>query len=539
MKKGRSTQSLVNTFPGWSNTRVDEQSGGYQFLNVVGRRLDDLRKQAAQITDNYYLPTSVVSDIDVFYQFRLPGDFEFTKEDDDDTELLYTAPSVSGVVNGSWYSVAATDDNDVEDFWYNQNPSRLSLVETVTDDHVLIQGTVDDSPLNPLTPSGLLHSPNRLTVKLSGGDQYFDVLDNQVISRGLVQIEGTTREGAEVTEELAFVHDETLQTFRDFKAINASGVRVYGVSPTDTDVLVTSAHFQADDYPVNYQLDSAVTGEDMPLFWAVGSGVQSGVNTVDLLKYDIDELELRLGGFVTKQVALQQEILDIEGSGMVPKDIALEPHSERLWVATDYHLHVFDAELPFPDLSVLRGKDYDAISVIEPNTYYTVLGEEIELNYIWRKPTVGLVKHRVWVEKPDGTQYSLEDGAEVTYHTDSTSWVFGEPTRRKIRDTEFYTLDQRGDYVYTLEVTYTDESTSIDKRVVSVLYQEAQAEYALAPLGITTAVVGVDFDSEYKLWVLDASGVKYQLDRHHDVMLIDFERKILYFREPYDQVRVV
>jgi hypothetical protein len=538
-EKGRSTQAIVNSFPDWANVRKDEQSLGYQLINPAGKLIDDLRKQLTRVGDNYFLPTSIISDIDVYYKASLSSDFEFTKDDDDDTDFIFTPPTVSGVVSGGTsYSVTIAENNDIETFWYTPVPSRLSLSTTNEEDHFIASGVINSSPLNPASET--VHLTNQLTVTVSGGTSFIGVQPDGSVRRSIIQISGKNREGAGLTEELLFVHDETQKTINEFSEVAVSGIRIYGIQDPDVaTVVVTSASFNEVDYPINYEgFDETVTREAMPLFWSLGTS-EEGVNTLDLSKYDIDNLELRIQGFTTKQVILQQELLNEEGTNITPLDLAIEPHSSRIWVVDSGNLYIYSDALPYANLSSLEGKNYHANSVIEPNTYYTTIGEEIEVNYVWRRPVQGLVAHRVWLTKPDGTTKSLEDGAEVTYHTDRSSWIYGEPKKRMIRDTEFYTLDQHGDYVFSLEVSYADDTKEIDKRVVSVIYQEPAAQFSLSSLGITNNCIGVDFDSEYNLWVLDNQGIKYKINRHYDKMLIDFSRKIIYFRELYESVQII
>jgi hypothetical protein len=539
--KGRSTQQLVNTFPTWSNIRNDEQSLGFQLLNTVGQEIDDLLSQLDQANNNHFLSTSRVSDIDVFYIYELPGDYEFTKDDDDDTDFTYTPPTVSGVKDDVNYAVTIAEDNNIESFWYTNVPTRLSIGDTTSNAHMITSGPLTSSPFPVLTVSGWCHIPNHLTIKIEGGTSYLGLEDKNLVRKGLVQIEGLTREGLEVTEEIVFLHDETQQTIHEFKSIEPSGIRVYGVEDPDVaELVVTSANFNADDYPVNYpDIGATVEDESLPLFWSLASGVNSSIQTLALKKYDTDDPDLRMDGFATKSVLFKQEILD-EGAGTItPLDLAVEPHSNRVWVVDSSKLYLYTSDLPYPDLSVLAPKDYQAESVIEPESYYVTKDDSVEINYVWRKPTNGIVAHRVWMIKPDGTKKSIESGVEVTYYSDSSSWIYGEPRTRKIREAEFHTLDQRGDYVFCLEVSYTDETTSLDKRVVSVLSQSALAEYDLSALITGVTIAGVDFDSEYKMWVLDSAGTKHEIVRHHDIMLIDFKRKVVYLRELYDQVRVM
>lgn len=536
--KGRSTQHIVNTFPSWSDIRKDEQSLGYQLINPIGKVLDDLKSQLEKVRDNYYISSANIGDLDIFYTVYLPDTFEFSRNIDDNTDLTYSAPTVSGIQNDINYSVTLAERNNVETFWYLAVPDRISLIEEVNENHILVTGLLLGSPFAPLTSSGLTHIPNKLTITLEGGNSYITLQDNNMTSRGIIQIEGVTREGLPLTEELSMFWDGQIQTQHDYRSLNETrAVRVYGIEdPTTTFITVASANFNASDYKVNYELDMSVDKEPLELFWALGSGL-TGQKTLDLKKYETDNLELRLEGFVDKFVLIQQELLNQSGMNIIPRDLTIQPYSDNIWIIDDTNLYLYSAKFPYSDLELLEGKQYDAYAVIEPSSYYAIKDEEITLEYVWRRPVIGLVAHRVWVQKPDGTKKSLENGIEVDYHTDRTSWIFGEPTDRLIRPTEFYTLNQRGSYLYTLEVVYTNQTTSIDKRVISVLYQEPLAQFYLPSISIPE-VIGIDMDSEQKLWVLGTNGYKYQIHLHYDKMLIDFSKKILYFREPYERVRV-
>jgi hypothetical protein len=533
-KKARSTQSIVNTFPSWSNTRKDEQSLGFQFLNVIGHQFDDFKKQIKNNIDSFYLPTSNISDIDVYYKYKLSPTFEFV-EDTDNTEILFIPPVVTGAIDDVNFNVIMAEKNDIETFWYKAIPSRISLNGTNNENHIIASDTTNKSPFSPASEE--LHIPNKITVKISGGTSFLELYENNFLRKAIIQITGTTREGIKVTEELLFLHNETQQTWREFKSIDLKGIKLYGFEDADSTLAtISSAAFNQTDYPINYELDADIYGDDMPYFWALGSTPTVGAYSLDLKRYDTNDLELRIQGFTTKHVVLSQELQNTAGENFIPLDLTIEPHSSRIWIVSATKLYLFEESFPYPDLSVLNKKQYDACSVIEPSSYYAVIGEEIELDYLWIRPVNGMVAHRAWVQKPNGNKYSLENGDEVDFHTGPSSWIFGEPLKRKIRDTEIYTLDQRGDYIYSLEVKYANETTSIDQRIVTVSYIKPLAEFNLASLDITAQ--GIDFDSEYKMWILGSNGTKYQINLHYDNMLIDFRKKILYFREPYEKIAV-
>jgi len=537
--KARSTQKLVNAFPSWSAVRQDEQSLGFQLMNTIAKELDSLRKQMKIIGDNYHISTANISDIDIYYSFKLPQSFSFSAPNTDFTSLGFLFPSVSGLVNDTWYDILGVTANNIKSFWYETVPTRLTVEDYSTISPLVASGFVYQSPLDLLIDSGLVHYPNRLSVKVEGGSTFLSINDNLVSERGIVQITGENRQGREITEEVYFIHDETILTRNEFSYVAPSGIRVYGIKEYNEAFLtVQSADFNADDRKINYELDTTTEKEDLFLFWKVGTSV-SGLSTLDLVKYDTDSLDLRLGGFVSKHTFLQQELKDASGLTYNALDVCVQPNSDFLWIADDNNrLHVYKSDLPYFDMSNITSKNYDAISIIEVDNYYKVLYDEVTVDYVWLKPTTGMVAHRVWVEKPDGNKYSIEDGVEVTYHTDESSWIYGEPHSRQIRGTDIFTLDQYGQYIYSLEVEYTDGTVSIDQRIVLVSAVQALATYLLYDTIEGVEIEGIDFDSEHHLWVMSASGVSYKLDFHYDVMIADPRRKVLYFREPYDLVRV-
>jgi hypothetical protein len=532
--KAHSTQRLANSFPPWSRVRDDDQSVGFQFLNSLGLAHDDLWKQLIRTRDDQYLSTVPVSEIGRHYQFVLPAAFDFAR-DIDHTELLYDPPTVSGYQHDDWHTISLARDNDIKHFWYEANPTRVALSGvTAAPDQVLASGWVSGSPFIP--GNAALSSNNRLAVTVSGGSSFLGVDEGQV-TRGLIQIDGTTPEGVFVSEEIPFVYDETQLSTYEYATI--SGVRAYGIDDPDTTLVeVRESRFNQLDYESAYYIDYSNTGDDIPLFWGIYNSVrENGYPSLDLVAYNQEDVELRIFGFVDKYEMLSAELLDTSENPIYPLDLAVEPHSDRLWVVDANKLYLYKSDLPYPSLQGLEGSMQGAQSQIEIDEPYLLRDQEVTVRYRWMRPNSGLRRHRVWMEEPDGTQYSVEDGVLVAYHTDNTSWFVGEPLHRDIRGFDTFTLDQLGTYIFSLEVEYIDGETELHRRLAHTLSMEPEAELDLSALGFP-AVVGVDVDSEYNLWVLCGDGQKRKLFLSYDLMLVDYENKTIYFRDEYSQVRV-
>ena len=561
MTRGRSTQGIVNTFPPWSNIRSDEQSLGRQIMNSVALNFDDLSSQLQNVEDNFYILSSHVEDPDVFYSLALPSTYSFAKDPADNSPLPFTPPTVSGLIGMTSYALITSEDNTLRNFWYEIPPFSFSVDETLVEAAVLASGQLITGSFIPLLASGF-HT-NRLTFKLSGAQSCLGIEDENILRRGVVLLHGQNRQGMEIEEEIPLLFDTIQQTMNEYSYLYPNdGIRVIGVQPNTAEFLLTTANFVSEYRPVSYELDSTENDDPRPLFWGLGES-SLGYSTLDLQEYQNADIELRLEGFTEKQVVLQQELYDKEGNHINALDFVNEPHSDRIWIVDSEKIYLFSADLYSPSYKQLTKKQYDAASIVELNSYYAVLGDTIEVDYTWMKPTTGIDAHRAWVTKPNGSMLSLENGVEVAYHTDQSSWTYGDINDRRIRPTEFYALNQLGDYIYSLEVKYSDGSSSIDQRICSVISQDAIQEWTLTSIGVSGVIEGIDIDSEGKIWLLVSivPGAGYgsatfgtsiyggagtggnlteriRLLPFYTSLLIDFDNKVLYTREAFDSIEV-
>ncbi len=526
-----STQSLANAYPPWSNVHSDEQSVGFQLLNYgMGKYLDDLNQQLAHLVGNQYLSTSRISDPDKYYSVQLPANFEFTQIDTDNTQLSYSFPSITGHIDSTTYTVSGV--NTAKDFWENILPTTITInnTESSINNFLIASGLITQSPF-PILETELAF-PNKLSISITGATSFYNVLNNTV-SPGIVSIFGTTRERISITEDVYFTENETQQTLHNFATV--SGINTYNITGDNAFIEVEANNFNNSLYPIAYQYSGSTPEKNyIPMYWEIGASSVLNFSTLKLTKDIYGDIDLKNAGFTDRDTIQEWELLDESYSNITVLDIAPEPNSNRIWAIDASKLYCFDTSLFYPNTKNLLGKNYNAECSIQPSSYYSVRGEEVSLDYTWNRQTKGLVKHRVWVDFPNGTQYSILNGSMITYTSDDNSWVFGEPLDKTIRASDFFTLSQRGDYVFSLEVYYTDDTTTIDKRIISNIYKLPQKSWSLSTIGLTNPVVGIDIDSEYKIWILDNTGTKTELSKFYDIFMVDYKKKVIYTREKYN-----
>lgn len=533
-------QRLANSYPSWSAVRNDIESIGWQFFNSLGGIFDDFVKQVKGRATELYLASSPVNDLDTCYKLRLPEDFIFTKKNENDTELNYESPTVSGQVSSTYYQVSLAEDNEVENFWRSAVPSRLEYIEskTGTDAQYLVaSGFAFETFLNPLVTE--LSVPSRLFITTVSGEQYIGISDTNEISRGLVQIIGESRYGVELTEELIFLHDDKQPTQNEFAII--SGIYVRSMSNRDDiHVSIRSMDFNSGPYSTAYQLEyDKDINEDVPSFWDLGEGITPNTSTLDYVLYEHPELEVRVGGFPLTYAAIRQDLLDLAGNAVSAMDMAVQGHSDHLLVVDNSKLYYYSAFLPYMNLKSLKGRSSYRACEIRTDGDYVINGDTLTLEFVWIDSSKGLKRHQVLAEHEDGTKYAVTGGILTSYSSSVEYWEFGEPLGRYLRAPVEIILPKTGIFTFSLHAVLGDDTTEIDKRViVSSPQQSPLAEFDLSSLGITNNVEGIHIDADNYIWILDNVGTIHKLERHYDTMLIDYRERTIYFRENYDKVFV-
>lgn len=530
-RKSRVTQSIANGWPDWTRIRTDEQSVGQSFINSVALGLEDLILESQRGYKNLYLTTAFPGEIDQTYKLTLPNYFEFTTQGNQ-LNQQFNSPEVSGLIDSNWVDITEIHNNSIQDFWYQALPTRLSLEESFPNsNHLVASGLSTDLSLQ-LIDSGLFLN-NRLTVITQTGP-LVEVEANNNILRSKVRITGVNWKLNSDTEDVVFLFPESKQTFKPWSSVS----RVQCVDfPTETLVHIYSHQFNQQNYLDSFDTVSQFSSsrENLPMFWSLGQ-TSSGYSTLDLQRYTVDKAIDLLPVTPQFETIRRWELLDNDGDSVLIQDIQPVPFQQKIIGASNNKLYIWDTYQELPNIQVLTQRTPDALITIELDNDYPLREEDIEVNLVFSKPIKTIVRNRLSIQYPDGTEWGiLADGSLVS--TSSDYYLRDETSNRFIRSTVFITTEDLGQHILTFECQYLDNSIEIAQRAFVVQSKEALVELSFS--NITTAASGIDIDHQNQLLILTTSGIIHQINRHYDYCLIDFDNKELLLREDYDQVKVI
>jgi len=492
--------------------------------------MEKMEKELIKMKANQYLTTANLDEIDITYKTVLPTTFEFDFDTTDPTVPLPIVPTVTGTLDGSPYDVEIASDNDIESFWYDSIPTRVSLDEAVSGvDYELLFCEASSLPQSGVFEHHL--DGGYIWIDTMSGVDYL-AFEKGILHRARLLIHGTTRKGTKEYESFTFPWDMKQRSRKEWKVLT----KIEGVNFEDgVGVNIRSGDFNSDDYLGQWNLRFSENRNKIDEFW--GLGEISGYSTLDLIEYITDEWQQLVIGMTSKQVKERWELLDDAMSGVDAVDMTLQPFTDRGWIVTDDgQLHCYELEQTMVSGVDSLGKRTPGSHVqIEMEFKNVVVGEYIEFLPWHARPLKEIKKYRLWYQTPSGTKYGLLSGSPVAYTSDF--WVIGEETiSRTVENLIRVQAIERGEYLFVLEAIFTDDEEHNDRVVCSVNYKQPIASFDLSSL-IAESLVGIDFDSDQKLWVKTASDY-YKIGLHTDVMLVDYSQKVIYFKEKYDVVEV-
>ncbi len=546
------TQRMVNRLPPWSDARRKGYSNLQQFLNPAGAAIENLYKYIADESNNHFLPTANLDQLDISYTVELPFNFTFGRDINNPLQELFIPPRVTTVIDGIETDIQIAEGNTVEGFSYTALPTRVVNQNT----YATVASVLDETELIDLDTASISSLPedqegntisNRLVVTINGCMEFVNI--NRRTASSFVVIEGITSRGLEETEYIYINYNGVFLTRKIWKKITK--VQYYGLTPDTGTIRIDPFYFNKDREVDRYALE--VTDATEKLLYHKLSSKSYG-STHQHLTVTANTLAALYRGEDMLEVVREMELgYDANGTftNITLNDIAIQPFTNRFFGIDDTHLYVFDATSDRINCQGLRPRTAGALMTISTDFTDYVRGDTVSFEPQWRRPIKRIYKNRWTIEKPDGEKKYLDiDGAELEVGSEQVGWIYNKTYTEMVfgpfdyiqgeinRQRFTYMLTQRGVYKIYLEVDYIDGTRETDIMPIQVHYKEALARITL-PSALQNST-GLAFDADQKLWLLKngSSNIAYLVHLAVDNMLIDFKKKTIYFREDYPSVKI-
>lgn len=298
---------------------------------------------------------------------------------------------------------------------------------------------------------------------------------------------------------------------------------------------LTNYHSHQVESPLHYFLDSS-----------------SGTSRLGWLSFENPDVSL---GFSARVLEGEVELVDSTSSPREFSDFALDTLRREIWCLDSDAMEVlvYDVFEHWPQTAVMKEMRRRSESPPMILTLRRPSWNEVIISPDWRRRDMILMRHRIWVRKPDGTFAGLEvDGTEVPIT--SNFWVspildFAEMANRDqamVFTPISHEMDQAGSYVFYLESEYVENDTQqkityLDVKVAQ--RQQKTPKFSFALPTDRTGAVGIDFSPSGELLIAYESENSAMLEEerysvHYDYYLADPEDNLIYFREFYSKIRI-
>ena len=544
------TQRFANYLPVWTVARSRDHSLFQQFVNPIAEGTEKVFKLVSKIKKNKYISTFDAQTPAWVYRLDLPNDFTFGIDEYQLSANAALAPTCKGYIGSSSFWLEPVIENNLEAL-FNELPTRVEYLKAKIEYQQVLAPTflknVTDSLINDI------YWPNKLHITIQNASRFYNRNDEYAIA--FIMLHGTTIGGEEISEKILIPYNGTFISKYIYKKL--SSIEYNNIANDSKAIIeIDAIPFSLDMYKDEYQLMINDETEKFLFFELTSTDFSGSVASVLEAKvFAADDMETLLNGDKNMDTIYQYELL-YNNTNLQLIDIAVNPADGYIYAIDNNYLYIFGNKHPVEDLSFLSQRTPGAALKIECSDRNTLRDSTITLSPNWVLPSKSPYQFRWRVKKPDGTfVYLDENGVESAsgdawiVNTGGTSNVFGPTTtgdsntyNKQIE----YQLTQRGIYFIILESTYSHGEKQYDIVPVFVGHKEAMTRLPL-PAEVR-ASTNIAFDSDSQLWFLRASDYIYDPSssgpyafRTHlacDKFIVDFERKVLYFKELYDKVDV-
>lgn len=530
------TQKISNYMPLWSRARIDRQSNFQQLVNPMCIEFEDTIRKGNLALRGRFINTCSLAEMDIVYETRLPKNFEFQYDTGDFSAPRLIDPNINVEINfgDPQTQIYIAEGNSIENFWQNAIPSRISVdATTISYAAALQEVEIGDGNISAFNA---IYDPGYLSITISDGTTFVNEATNE---SAFIMIEGVNRRGVKDTELVRVIYNSTVKTIKEWKSLTS--IKVVNVFPSTAKIKIDAVDF---NYPLRrYDAEIYVDqSKNEKLIFADIKIEPSNESYIEYKAYLANTVQDLLAGLNTIITVGQAKLIDVSDQPILNiLDIAVRPDSNRAITLDSTKMRVFDIRFPHVDGTKLAGRTSDSSVLISTHSDYYIEGETFKLIPYRHNNIKRIIKYKWDIEKPDGTKKTFIYNSttnmfdEVTYIEDGSysGWNLNpyelvDPNNFYHRDLE-YTITEIGNHLFTLTVEYEDGERDVDKRIILSPYIKALAEFSH---GIAN-VVGIGFNSDDELCILDSSDEVHKVTMHYDTAMIDISNKKVYTREQY------
>lgn len=531
------TQGMANYFPEWSKSRYDKFSNLQQIINPLGQDLERIQDFVTQQGMNNFLQTANLNQLSGLHKIELGKDFEITSTLNEDGTLFFVQPEVSGIQDITRYDLFTSSENNINKSFYESYPTRINGDRLALGSNI-IHGPVPATEIRHLVETELKR-PGAVCIKATGLKSSIYKTEKETILLVKCRIYGKTLFDLDQTEDMILLNDREIMTTKLWSYIDS--IEFFNLY--NQDIEFELKYFRG---PQSMMQDKkfTTTYEDNreSILWKA-----EDVADRTLLQKHItigeSSFELLRNSGLTKAIQ-EYELLDIDNQTSLKLiDIAVDPFSNYLYGVDQDYLYVFDKRESYPErLKEISGDNGLGDFVIELDTDETGLDEdgqkEILFKLIHKAPGKTIVRYRIRLKKPDGTELFITSTG--TYTTDmNQASIFVKQNDILLDEKQYsFTADQIGEYIIELETIYKKGESSRHRQLFRVLSNSAQVKYKLKRIVNEEIPTTLVIDHDQKLKILTDQGSLFTIELHHDGVMIDYDNKILYFIEEYESVDV-
>ena len=541
------TQELVNAFPDWTKVRKDSQSMGFQLLNNLANPIEKLEFDLNKLDHNMFLDTFNMDELTLIYKVPI-FNYSFQEVSENGRFVKYIPPTVVGHLDNSGsntVTVKNISDGTLKSFWEDSDPDRITSQNNYSGTPISIGQTdllsfLDGTVAYPLEH----HIPE-------GGKLYFDLisempylrLEEGNLKKARIKIEGINENNVKDSEVIVFIWRDIAQSKKNWKRLTK--ITTYDCSDNAT-LSVSSEPVNHSEYLSLSNLRYSPSGNKIDEFWGILN--ETNQSYLERVEYISDEPYKLIQQSAEKITKDRWALKDKQGAAIEEiKDMALIPFKDKFWALgeltqtvnnvdiTTNKLYLFSLGIEnYEKLDKLLEKDDSCELSIQFVTEDVVSNEDLRI-LVWHE------RHFETIEQLE-VYYTAPDD-QVTYLTNSgAAGLTNFTERERIVFQQSIPISQEGEYVITARMKNTEGVIKTTCKVFKNNIKTAIQEFSLdgiIPTGRTP--VGLYFDKNQTLLVKATSGSNsyyYEISQHKDIMLMDYQRKIIYLHEKYEGLDV-